>query len=143
MAENDNKEPLSLFTFDVSLCVNCMCVTHTLTDGRCGKCKCRKIDTGKLISDVMQWGRAHGLDDPKAQLNKVIEEVGEIAHEITRNINYSTKLKDAIGDTLVTLIILSDILGLSIWDCLDSAYGEIKNRKGKTVNSTFIKDDEV
>ena len=40
-----------------------------------------------VITDVIQWGRKKGLGDPKAQLNKVIEEVGEIAHEISRN-NY-------------------------------------------------------
>ena len=35
----------------------------------------------ETITDVIQWGRDKGLKDPKAQLNKVIEEVGEIAHE--------------------------------------------------------------
>lgn len=98
-----------------------------------------------VITDVIQWGRNKGLDDPKAQLNKVIEEVGEIAHEISRN-NYDLdaleqpdELVDAIGDALVTVIILADILNLDPIGCLAEAYDAIKNRKGKTVHGTFIK----
>lgn len=101
-----------------------------------------------VITDIIQWGRDKGLDDPKAQLNKVIEEVGEIAHEITRN-NYDLEaleqpdeLYDAIGDTLVTVIILSDILNIDPMEALEEAYDAIKNRHGKTKNGTFVKDNE-
>lgn len=99
-------------------------------------------DTDELIDNVILWGRSKGLDDPKAQLNKVIEEVGEIAHEITRDYYESPELEDAIGDTLVTLLILSDILDFDPRDCLDKAYYVIKDRKGHTENGTFIKDGE-
>lgn len=102
----------------------------------------------ETITDVIQWGREKGLDDPKAQLNKVIEEVGEIAHEITRN-NYDLEaleqpdeLYDAIGDTLVTVIILADILNIDPMEALEEAYDVIKNRHGKTKNGTFVKDGE-
>lgn len=91
------------------------------------------------IQDVIQWGRDKGLNDPKAQLNKVIEEVGEIAHEVTRNNTDSPELEDAIGDTLVTVIILSDICGKDPMECLREAYETIKDRKGKTENGTFVK----
>lgn len=94
-----------------------------------------------LVDDVIKWGRDKDLHDPKAQLNKVIEEVGEIAHEITRNKYESDELVDAIGDTLVTVIILSDILGINPEEALNSAYQVIKNRKGATSNGTFVKED--
>lgn len=100
----------------------------------------------ETITDVIQWGREKGLDDPKAQLNKVIEEVGEIAHEITRNnydledIEQPDELYDAIGDTLVTVIILADILNIDPMEALEEAYDVIKNRHGKTKNGTFVKD---
>jgi len=97
-------------------------------------------DANVVIAEVMEWGRDKHLNDPKAQLNKVIEEVGEIAHEITRNKYGSPELVDAIGDSLVTIIILSDILGRHPIKCLDSAYQEIKNRSGKTENGTFVKE---
>ena len=98
------------------------------------------------ITKIIQWGRQKGLKDPKAQLNKVIEEVGEIAHEITRN-NYDLEalyqpeeLYDAIGDTLVTVLILADILNIDPVDCLSIAYEAIKDREGHTENGTFVKD---
>lgn len=94
-----------------------------------------------LIEAVQQWGRDKGIDNPKNQLNKVIEEVGEIAHEITRDkIDNNPLLADALGDTMVTIIILADICGYDFQDCLAAAYMEICNRKGHTVDGNFIKD---
>ena len=100
-----------------------------------------------VITDIIQWGREKGLDDPKAQLNKVIEEVGEIAHEISRNhydlesFDQPDELYDALGDTLVTVIILCDIWNIDPLAALDTAYDAIKNRSGKTINGTFVKED--
>lgn len=96
-----------------------------------------------LIEAVQQWGRDKNIDNPKNQLNKVIEEVGEIAHEITRDkIDNNPLLADALGDTLVTIIILADICGYDFQDCLAAAYMEICNRKGHTVDGNFIKDTD-
>ena len=99
------------------------------------------MTTDELIDAVKQWGADKGLNDPKAQLNKVIEEVGEVAHEISRN-QYGRELEDAIGDTLVTVIILSAICGFDPRYCLDMAYNEIKDRKGNTRNGTFVKEEK-
>lgn len=106
------------------------------------------ISSLATITDVIQWGRNKGLDDPKAQLNKVIEEVGEIAHEITRNhydlnaLEQPDELYDAIGDSLVTIIILADILNMDPMACLEIAYEAIANRTGETKNGTFVKAKE-
>lgn len=97
------------------------------------------MNTNQLIDAVNEWGRGKGLDDPKAQLNKVIEEVGEMAHEISRN-KYGRDLEDAIGDTLVTVIILSYICGYEPMKCLEIAYNEIRDRKGTTQDGTFVKE---
>ena len=100
-----------------------------------------------VITDIIQWGRDKKLNSPKSQLNKVIEEVGEIAHEITRNNYYldvdeqPQELVDAIGDTLVTVIILADILNIDPVTALEEAYGAIKDRKGKTEHGTFVKSE--
>lgn len=98
-----------------------------------------------VISDIILWGRDKGLEDPKAQLNKVIEETGEIAHEICRNhydlesLEQPDELYDALGDTLVTIIILCDILNIDPLVALETAWSEIKDRHGKTENGTFVK----
>lgn len=97
------------------------------------------MNTDELIDAVRGWGYDKGLHDPKAQLNKVIEEVGEIAHEVTRN-QYGDLFSDAIGDTLVTIIILANICGKDARECLLHAYNDIKNRTGITENGTFVKD---
>ena len=97
-------------------------------------------DAEDLIMSVILWGRDKNLKDPKAQLNKVVEEVGEMAHEICRNRYESGMMSDAIGDTLVTVIILADILGYDPIACLDEAYNTIKERKGTTKNGTFVKE---
>ena len=106
------------------------------------------ISSMATVTDVIQWGRDKGLHDPKAQLNKVIEEVGEIAHEITRNhydleaLEQPDELADALGDTLVTIIILADILNMDPMACLEEAYMAIANRTGETKDGSFIKTEE-
>lgn len=76
-----------------------------------------------------------------AQYAKVIEEAGEIAHELTRNNLQTPELVDAIGDTLVTVIILADILGIDPVEALGKAYNIIKERKGHT-NGNFVKEEQ-
>lgn len=49
-------------------------------------------------------------------------------------------LKDGIGDAIITLIILAMQCDLNAVKCLESAYNEIKDRKGKTVDGIFIKE---
>lgn len=95
-----------------------------------------------LIENVKTWGREHKIFDPMTQFAKVNEEVGEIAHELTRNNLHSTEVEDAIGDTLVTVIILADILDIDPVIALAKAYETIKDRKGHTENGSFIKEEQ-
>ena len=95
----------------------------------------------KNKENVLDWAEQRGLLKPenaKTQLIKVYEELGELSSAILKN--HKTNQIDGLGDTLVTIIILADILGFDIEDCLQVAYNEIKNRTGKTVNGTFIKE---
>lgn len=100
------------------------------------------ISSMATIVDVIQWGRDKGLNDPKAQLNKVVEEIGEVAHEICRGRYDSNMLADGIGDTLVTILILADIVGMDPMFCLEEAYDVIANRVGETKDGSFIKAEE-
>lgn len=100
------------------------------------------MTTDELIDAVIDWGRAKGLDNAVMQYAKMNEEVGEIAHELTRGNLKTTEMKDALGDTAVTLIILADILGFDIVRCLELAYDEIKNRKGQTKGGSFVKEED-
>lgn len=51
--------------------------------------------------------------------------------------------KLGIGDTLVTIIVLAHQLDLDVTECLSIAYEEIKNRKGKMINGTFVKEEDL
>ena len=95
----------------------------------------------KLISDVVDWADDKGLvkeENSDKQLIKIIEEVGELASAILKK-----KRKeeiDAVGDIMVTLIIFADIRGYDVMSALGYAYQEIKDRTGKMVDGSFIKD---
>ena len=94
-----------------------------------------------LIENVTEWADSRMLikkENATKQMLKVIEEVGETASALLKS--DESKLIDGIGDSFVTLIILSKQLGVEPSDCLRAAWNEIKDRSGKTVNGTFIKD---
>lgn len=92
-------------------------------------------------SNVLDWAESKDLlkqENALKQFAKMISEAGELGDAIIKQ--QPDKIQDGIGDTLVTLIILSAQLGYDIEDCLHIAYDEIKGRTGKTVGGTFIKD---
>ena len=101
------------------------------------------MDTDELIGSIAVWGQDHGIDNPDKQTVKLLEECGELAHEIARSRYNSKATEDAIGDIGVVLIILADILGYDFVDCLLLAYNEIKDRTGHTENGSFIKEQDA
>ena len=99
----------------------------------------------ELIHNVKGWADDKGIlksENAPKQLMKVMEELGETAGAIAKN-KATDEIIDGIGDTFVTLIILAYQLGLEPADCLEAAWNEIKDRKGKNVNGTFIKEEEL
>jgi NTP pyrophosphatase (non-canonical NTP hydrolase) len=90
---------------------------------------------------ILQWAKDRELLKPEnatKQALKLTEEVGELASAILKNKPFEQV--DAIGDIQVVLIILSAQLGYDYDECLKRAYEEIQNRRGKTINGTFIKE---
>lgn len=99
----------------------------------------------ELIDNITQWADDRGILVPNnvpQQTMKIMEELGETAGAILKN-KEKSEIIDGIGDTLVTVIILAKQLGLNPTECLESAWNEIKDRKGKTVDGTFIKEEEL
>ena len=100
---------------------------------------------GPSIRDVFplirQWADERGIydkGDEKTQYVKLMEEAGELAQAILKQ-NREEAI-DAVGDIVVVLTNLAVFIGVDIEDCIASAYNEIKNRKGKMDNGTFIKE---
>lgn len=117
-----------------------------------------KTDMTELIEQVKAWGVSKGITGPNgkatllSQLSKTQEELTEtrdaaVALSIYREIDSDSlisfsmdELKDGIGDTLVTLILAAELAGLTLEECLEAAYNEIKDRTGSMQNGQFIKD---
>lgn len=80
-------------------------------------------------------------DNAKTQFMKVTEELGELAEGINKD--KPEQVKDSLGDVLVTLILLAEDLNLNLLDCLNSAWGEIKDRKGEVKDGSFVKEEDL
>ena len=94
-------------------------------------------DVFPLIRD---WADKRGIydkGDEKTQYVKLMEEAGELAQSLLKQ-NREEAI-DAVGDMVVVLTNLAVFIGVDIEDCIISAYNEIKNRKGKMTNGTFVK----
>ena len=89
---------------------------------------------------IRQWAKDRGIydkGDSHTQYVKLMEEAGELAQALLNKNPY--EVKDAIGDMVVVLTNLAVLEGMQIENCIDSAYNEIANRKGKMINGTFVK----
>ncbi|MFH7553020.1 MazG-like family protein [Enterobacter hormaechei] len=97
----------------------------------------------ELVKLVEKWAREKNLDiaEPEKQMLKVVEEVGEVAAALARN--NKNDLRDGIGDVVVTLVILAMQNDMDLYECLNQAYNEIKDRKGKNVNGVFVKESDL
>ena len=90
---------------------------------------------------IREWAKDRGIYDKgnsHTQYVKLMEEAGELAEALLKNDKY--EIKDAIGDMVVVLTNLAVLEGMQIENCIDSAYNEIANRKGKMKNGTFVKE---
>jgi len=103
----------------------------------------KEVEIDKPIKEkILDWAKPKDLlkyENRFVQLAKLSEEVGELANAIIKN--DKANQKDAIGDIYVVLTILANQLHLDIDECIESAYNEIKDRKGTTSkDGSFIKE---
>lgn len=96
-----------------------------------------------LTIDIRKWAADRNLHtaDPDKQVLKLGEEFGELCQAMAKS--KPDQVKDAIGDMYVVLTILSMQLNLFIEDCVQLAYDEIKDRKGKMINGVFVKEEDL
>lgn len=100
-----------------------------------------KID--RLNQLILGWAEDRNLiagSDPKSQLLKTMSELGELADGINKNREH--EIKDGIGDVYVTLAIVAAQCGLTMSDCIEQAYNDIKDRKGVMWNGVFLKEGD-
>lgn len=95
----------------------------------------------QLKAAVLAWADSRGIlnsSDPKTQCLKFISEAGELADNIA--VGNHDAAQDDLGDVLVTLILLSELIGTDLMTCLTDSYNVIRKRSGKMVNGIFVKD---
>jgi NTP pyrophosphatase (non-canonical NTP hydrolase) len=95
----------------------------------------------ELEMQIIRWGEARGIVQnatAMSQAIKTLEETTELLDAINKN--NIDEIKDAVGDIMVTLIMVCTIMNLDLMSCLKSAYVEIKDRKGYlTKEGVFVK----
>ena len=94
------------------------------------------------IEKIRGWAIDRNLIEgstAQAQFVKLIEEAGELAAAIAKKKDVS-EVKDGIGDCVVVLTIIASQYGMAIEECIDHAWNEIKDRKGRMENGIFIKE---
>lgn len=109
----------------------------------------------ELEEKIIQWAKDRNiLENSNAikQISKTQEELDETlealkklnAHKGSDNLivrsEIMNEVADGIGDMLVTIILLAKAVDLESLVCLEMAYNEIKNRKGKMVDGLFVKE---
>ncbi len=95
----------------------------------------------KLIKLVAQWHRDRNLidgSDDKSQTLKLLQELGELSDSVCKE----KPILDDIGDMLVVMINICERNNITLDECLQVAYNDIKDRKGKMVDGVFVKEGD-
>ena len=96
----------------------------------------------EVFTKIREWGFQKGIlqgGDTKTQLIKLYEEAGELSEAVLKN--NKNDIIDAVGDIIIVLTNFAELQGVSIEDCIESAYAEVSGRTGRMINGTFVKDE--
>ena len=100
------------------------------------------ITDSDMFGKIRDWAKQRGLyskGNSHTQYVKLQEEAGELAKALLKD--DKPEVIDAIGDMVVVLTNLAHLQGVTIENCIDSAYNVISKRTGKMINGTFVKDE--
>lgn len=102
----------------------------------------REENLGSYLDLIRLWHRDRNLIDgatDKDQVCKLIQEVGELSDNVCKG----RDIRDDIGDIIVVLVNIAERHGLSLTECVELAYNDIKDRKGRMVDGIFVKEDDL
>jgi len=95
-----------------------------------------------LCDTVVQWHHDRNLIEgatDRKQLDKLSEEMLELVVSCATG----GDVRDDIGDILVVLINIAERHKTSLFECLEYAYADIKDRKGRMINGKFVKEADL
>jgi len=91
--------------------------------------------------NVIRWAEARKIiphASAASQLMKAVTEMGELVDAELKS--DMPEIKDAVGDVMVCLINYCALKDISLVECIQGSYQEIKNRKGTLMpNGVFVK----
>ena len=100
------------------------------------------MDYFELECAVEQWAKEKGILNNATTIKQAMKTQEELTELMNAILNEGdAEIVDAIGDIMVTLIIQAKMQGVTIEECLESAYNVISKRTGKMVNGLFVKDE--
>jgi NTP pyrophosphatase (non-canonical NTP hydrolase) len=99
------------------------------------------MDYFELECAVEQWAKDKGILDNGTSVKQAIKTLEECVELMEAVVTDDPEaVKDAIGDIVVTLIIQCKLRGVTLEQCIEHAYSQIRDRQGKMVNGMFIKE---
>ena len=92
---------------------------------------------------IIQWSEKRKIipnSTPSTQLLKCMSELGELADATIKNDHDG--IIDGVGDVMVCLVNYCALQDINLVTCMESAFNEIKDRKGTLLsNGVFLKDE--
>jgi len=101
----------------------------------------RTKDLHELINSVVGWHHDRNLIEgstDKDQTLKLLQELGELSDSVCKG----NDIRDDIGDMLVVMINIIERNNLTFEDCLEKAWDDIKDRKGRMIDGIFVKSED-
>ena len=95
----------------------------------------------ELVIKVAQWHHDRNLIEgatDKDQVLKLLQEMGELSDNVCKG----NDIRDDLGDMLVVMINIMKRNNISMEECLQVAYDDIKDRKGKMIDGIFVKEGD-
>lgn len=105
----------------------------------------------EIIKKIIDWGNNKGINNPIKQFQKLAEEMLEANEAYFEHKHARLKTKDEkfehlieeLGDIGVVWLLLCNMLEVSPKFALYTAHEKNKERKGKTINGNFIKEEDL
>ena len=98
------------------------------------------MNTENLFKHILGWASDRNIIEggtSKDQCLKLIQEVGELSDNLCKG----NSPIDDIGDCMVVLAIIARQNNLTVNECLEHAYNDIKHRKGMMIDGVFVKQE--
>lgn len=94
----------------------------------------------EVIENIEQWhydrNLINGATD-KDQVLKLMQELGELSDNVCKG----NDIRDDLGDMMVVMINIMVRNQITMEECLEVAYNDIKDRKGRMVDGIFVKEE--